>query len=264
MNYQKIYMSIVNNARCSKKNNLKAYGYVNARIYEHFKHGFQQGENNSQYGTKWWVNQSTGDTTKSINCPGNDWVLGRSLDAIHKKYEQAQRRMENINPVTGKRIVHNTLTCDKLDVRVQLILSSGVDLTQMGWIAQVTKVTGLTRREIYKAYNRSSELQEKCYRRLPPNELTNQRNAVIQNYIDAGVKPDKCGRFTSNLVSENEWNRRKDIITGCGVDLTIYGWVPQVTENTGMPKYEIYQVLDHFPDFKKTVYLRKRKNASLA
>ena len=249
---------------CSRKNNPKAYGYVNARIYEHFKQGFQQGKNNSQYGTKWWVNQSTGDTTKSINCPGDNWVLGRSLGAIHKKYEQAQRRLKNINPVTGKRIVHNTLTFDKLDARVQLILSSGVDLTQMGWIAQVTKVTGLTRREIYMAYNRSSELKEKCYRRLLPNEVTKQRQSVIQKYIDDGVKPDKCGRFTSQLLSDNEWNRRKDIITGCGVDLTIYGWVPQVTEHTGMPKYEIYQVLNHFPEFKKTVYLRQRKHASLA
>lgn len=249
---------------CSGKNNPKAYGYVNARIYEHFKQGFQQGENNSQYGTKWWVNQTTGDTTKSINSPGDNWVLGRSLESFHKKCEYNRQRMKHINVVTGKRIPHNILSGDKLDERVQMILSSGVDLTQMGWIAQVTKVTGLTRREVYKAYGKSVELQEKCYRRLPPNEVIKRRQEVIKKYIDAGVQPDKCGRFTSNLVSETEWARRKDIIISCGVDLTIYGWAPRVSKLTGMPKYEIYQVLNHYPEFKKTVYLRSRTNASLA
>lgn len=84
-----------------------------------------------------------------------------------------------------------------------------------------------------------------------------------QQFIDAGVNPDKRGRFTVKLLSEVEWNRRKDVIIGCGVDLTKYGWAPRVAALTGMPKYEIYQVLDHFPLFKNTVYLRKRKCSTL-
>lgn len=244
---------------CSGKNNPHEHGYINARIYEHFKQDFQRGENNSQYGTKWWVNQYTGESVKTMDCPGADWIHGRSLTTYKKKCEAAHRKAQYTDNVTGKRIACNALVGEKLDERVQIILSSGVDLSRMGWIVKVMNVTGLTRREIYKAYNKSPTLQAKSFRRLRPNEYQKHRQRVIQQYIEAGVQPDKKGRFRKQLVSELEWNRRKDIITNCGIDLSTYGWVPRVSEITGMPKYEIYQVLNHFPLFKATVYLRKHK-----
>lgn len=39
----------------------------------------QRGSKNSQYGTSWWTEKSTGKSAKSKTCPGKGWILGRNV-----------------------------------------------------------------------------------------------------------------------------------------------------------------------------------------
>lgn len=56
------------------------------------------------------------------------------------------------------------LSFNDIEDRKRLIINSGVDLTKFGWIEKVSKVTGLTRRQIYKIVN-STDLINYVYRR---------------------------------------------------------------------------------------------------
>ena len=51
-----------------------------------------------------------------------------------------------------------------MNFRKETILNSGVDLSKFGWVENVSKVTGLTRRQIYKVVN-STDLINYVYRR---------------------------------------------------------------------------------------------------
>ena len=48
--------------------------------------------------------------------------------------------------------------------RKNTITNSGIDLTKFGWVEKVSKVTGLSRRQIYKVVN-STDLINFVYRR---------------------------------------------------------------------------------------------------
>lgn len=56
------------------------------------------------------------------------------------------------------------VTEDEFNLRKEAILNSGVDIYKFGWVEKVSKVTGLTRRQIYKTVN-STDLINYVYRR---------------------------------------------------------------------------------------------------
>ena len=58
----------------------------------------------------------------------------------------------------------NKLGTTELNKRKELILKSGIDLSKFGWVEQVSKITGLTRRQIYKVVS-STDLINFVYRR---------------------------------------------------------------------------------------------------
>lgn len=62
------------------------------------------------------------------------------------------------------RICNNKITNEEMNFRKESILNSGVDLSKFGWVEKVSKVTGLTRRQIYKTVN-STDLINYVYRR---------------------------------------------------------------------------------------------------
>lgn len=62
------------------------------------------------------------------------------------------------------RICDNKITDEEMNCRKEAILNSGVDLSKFGWIEKVSKVTSLTRRQIYKIVN-STDLINYVYRR---------------------------------------------------------------------------------------------------
>lgn len=62
------------------------------------------------------------------------------------------------------RICNNKITDEEMNNRKNAIINSGVDLSKFGWVERVSKVTGLTRRQIYKIVN-STDLLNYVYRR---------------------------------------------------------------------------------------------------
>lgn len=48
------------------------------------------------------------------------------------------------------------ITVDELNERINKILNSGVDLSQYGWQSKVSKITGLSRREIFYTIKNSN------------------------------------------------------------------------------------------------------------
>lgn len=62
------------------------------------------------------------------------------------------------------RICNNKITNEEMNFRKESILNSGVDLSKFGWVEKVSKVTGLTRRQIYKTVN-ATDLINYVYRR---------------------------------------------------------------------------------------------------
>lgn len=83
------------------------------------------------------------------------------------KYEQSVKREKSIK--SGKvnslgRVCNIKITDEEMNIRKEAILNSGVDLSKFGWVEKVSKVTGLTRRQIYKVVN-STDLINYVYRR---------------------------------------------------------------------------------------------------
>jgi hypothetical protein len=65
---------------------------------------------------------------------------------------------------TKGRLNANKISHEEMNFRKETILNSGVDLSKFGWVEKVSKVTGLTRRQIYKVVN-STDLINYVYRR---------------------------------------------------------------------------------------------------
>ena len=113
--------------------------YINSKLYEKFKENFQKGKNNSQFGTKWCYNTITGEVKKFKELPNEEWKFGR-------KQKEIKNRVKN----------HSMITVDELNERINKILNSGVDLSQYGWQSKVSKITGLSRREIFYTIKNSN------------------------------------------------------------------------------------------------------------
>lgn len=83
------------------------------------------------------------------------------------KYNQSVKREEAVK--LGKvnslgRVCNTKITDEEMNLRKESILNSGVDLYRFGWVEKVSKVTGLTRRQIYKVVN-STDLINYVYKR---------------------------------------------------------------------------------------------------
>lgn len=170
--------------------------YINARTYEnlrleyiqslkdwHKQTNFQQGENNSQYGSHWYTNRNTGESTKFKEKPKEEyWILGKNLFngkelwsidtktkvSYHKKRittEQYLMYKEQGLIAKNGRINEVGISNDEWIRRKNLILNAGVDLTKFGWVKKVSKITGLNRTTINNIVLRFDDLKEKVYYR---------------------------------------------------------------------------------------------------
>lgn len=89
-------------------------------------------------------------------------------DLLKKKNNDKSQVLDDAK-CTGKinclgKICSNKITDDEMLHRKNTIANSGVDLTKFGWVEKVSKVTGLSRRQIYKVVN-STDLINFVYRR---------------------------------------------------------------------------------------------------
>ena len=69
-------------------------------------------------------------------------------------------------------------------------------------------------------------------------------------------KIDSMGRVSERILTEDEWNHRKDLILNSGIDLTKFGWKTKVEKITGLTRRQVCLTIEHFPDMFKEVYLR--------
>ncbi len=72
---------------------------------------------------------------------------------------------------TKGRLNANKISHEEMNFRKETILNSDVDLSKFGWVEKVSKVTGLTRRQIYKVVN-STDLINYVYRRIAGSNPT--------------------------------------------------------------------------------------------
>ena len=146
--------------------------YINARAYEALRIEFakmiserasiyQQGKNNSQFGTKWYTNHNTGESKKFKEQPVEDfWIEGRnlfdgkeiwSIITKHKVINNIDLDLDYYlyckqhNLISdNKRISAKTLNPIIWEERKNIIINSGVDLQKRGWILDVINKTGLS------------------------------------------------------------------------------------------------------------------------
>lgn len=81
-----------------------------------------------------------------------------------------------------------------------------------------------------EAYQRHLELLKNAKIKAEKHEK------MLDNYKKRGLVPTDVNGKIIYKVSEDEWNRRKELILNCGVDLTKFGWVSKVIEKTGLSK----------------------------
>lgn len=142
--------------------------YINARAYEALRIEFakimcinQSGQNNSQFGTKWYTNRNTGESKKFKEKPIESfWVEGRNLFNGKELWSIITKR-KNVNNINvdlnyylyckqhnlisnEKNINFKTIDPNIWEERKNLIINSGINLQKRGWILDVINKTGLS------------------------------------------------------------------------------------------------------------------------
>lgn len=192
--------------------------YINARAYEALRIEFakmiserasiyQQGKNNSQFGTKWYTNRNTGESKKFKEKPVEDfWIEGRNLFngselwSIITKHKCSLKNIDisleyytyckKNNIVDNKRINYNTINPKIWEERKNIILNSNVNLQKRGWIKLVSEKTGLSYLIIKKTLLHFPELLNNVYlkkhnnieniNRLNFEEFKNYRKTIAE------------------------------------------------------------------------------------
>lgn len=69
---------------------------------------------------------------------------------------------------------------------------------------------------------------------------------------------DKSGKGNPNIISEEIWIERKNLILNCGIDLMKFGWVGKVKKLTGLTQRELENTLKHFNTEFEGKYFRRK------
>ena len=69
---------------------------------------------------------------------------------------------------------------------------------------------------------------------------------------------DKSGKGNPNIISEEIWIERKNLILNCGIDLQKFGWVEKVIEKTGYTKRIIENTIKRFQEDLDGKYFRRK------
>lgn len=76
-----------------------------------------------------------------------------------------------------------------------------------------------------------------------------------QELINAGFVM-KDGRTAPWMLTNDEWQRRLDLILNSNIDLTKYGWKEKVIKTTGLSLRQVDNVIKHFPERFTNIYIR--------
>lgn len=68
----------------------------------------------------------------------------------------------------------------------------------------------------------------------------------------------KSRKGNPNIISEESWIERKNLILNCGINLMEFGWLGQVIKQTGLTKSMIKSTLKHFESEFNGKYFRRK------
>lgn len=101
----------------------------------------------------------------------------------------------------------------------------------------------------------SSECEFKSRGRHQSKKLKHSVEESVE--LRKAGKVDSIGRVSDYILTEQDWQKRKDLILNSNVDLTKFGWKVKVQQKTGLTRRQVDDVIDHFKDyFKDKVYIR--------
>lgn len=67
----------------------------------------------------------------------------------------------------------------------------------------------------------------------------------------------KDGVASKNIVSKEEWERRKNLLLNAKTDMTKFGWIVKMIKETNLTKRIIENTLKHFPEVFENISFKK-------
>lgn len=94
-----------------------------------------------------------------------------------------------------------------------------------------------------------------------PHDYINQAKEFIDNGVIVSctpyINPCKIKKKNENIISEETWINRKEIILNSGVDFSKYGWKSEIKRKTSLTRRQIDNTIKHFEDLKNIGFKRK-------
>lgn len=84
-----------------------------------------------------------------------------------------------------------------------------------------------------------------------------EKERLRKEKIEMG-KIDKIGRVCSYMISNEEWEERKNLILNSGIDITKYGWLSKVEKVTSLSGRIIENTLRRFPETFEGKYFKRK------
>ena len=82
------------------------------------------------------------------------------------------------------------------------------------------------------------------------------KKQMIRDEWKAQGKVNSLGRAVGSMLSNDEWQRRLQLILNSNVDLTKFGWKEQVQKVTNLTRRQLNCTIKHFPEYFKDKYIR--------
>lgn len=99
---------------------------------------------------------------------------------------------------------------------------------------------------------------DKCHKIISPEEIEKNKS-ILEMHRHEG-KLDKNGKYVKSMISNIEWERRKNLLLNAKTDMTKFGWVGKMEKEINESKQIIEETLEHFPEiFEGKFFRRNRK-----
>ena len=93
---------------------------------------------------------------------------------------------------------------------------------------------------------------------INPGKIKEEKKLKIKK--ESIYPKDKSGKGNPNIISEEIWIERKNLILHCGIDLQKFGWVKKVIEKTGYTKRIIENTIKNFKKISTENILEENKS----
>ena len=180
------------------------------------------------------------DNTNSFDIPLLNDTIMKTLESmnnkaqIYKKSESEKEKLslEKLELKKAREEQNRYFNEVVLPSRRDIILNSNVDLMKFGYMENLIKATGLTKRVItncLKIFN---------IPHFNKWEYKQQNNSIREKQKQHGEQ------YRQDII--DSYLADKEKILNCGVNLQLSGYLQKVVKATGLPRFRIVRVLNHF------------------